>query len=220
VVDRNVDWTLEINLFKAALEVCPDSVKALNNHGMFAMSSGDYAGAIASLERGIYMYPYSHSFYVNAGIAHHRSGNYVRAAWYFERSLGMHRTKSVMDDVMDAILYESRTFRYHNISSGGSSSSSGSSREVYFDSGMIHFNTTTTTPTITTPTTTPSSGIYGHASVPAVVDPKTSGYYGMLLNDWYVASSAGGAPSGLAPVPGHQRLSDPGRWSVCACVYV
>jgi hypothetical protein len=51
VLARNQDWQDEVRLYQSALDVCPDSVKGLNNNGMLQLSLGNADVALRANER-------------------------------------------------------------------------------------------------------------------------------------------------------------------------
>ncbi|CAM9386702.1 unnamed protein product, partial [Ectocarpus fasciculatus] len=87
VLSRSRDWLGEYDLFKAGLNTCPDSLKALNNYGMLSMSIGNYEDALEAYQRATYLYPPAPSFYVNSGLAYQKSGRFVKSALMFERAV-------------------------------------------------------------------------------------------------------------------------------------
>jgi hypothetical protein len=87
IMDRTDHWRTESLLFRSALDVCPQSLKVLNNHGLLAMSVGQLGEAVVAFERASELYPNASQMLVNSGIAQHRLKNFVRSANYFEKAL-------------------------------------------------------------------------------------------------------------------------------------
>jgi len=88
VVTRNIDWRVEKDIFFSALEVCPLSVKAMTNAGMFKLdgNGGSNAESIDILTRGLAVYNKQSAANINLGIAHLNDGNFYEAAASYTRS--------------------------------------------------------------------------------------------------------------------------------------
>lgn len=90
VVSRNADWTSEIQIYKSALTVCPNSVKALSNYAMLELGEGKENSLQTSLthsEKALFVHPEQPSAFVNAGIALTRLRRNMLGVHYFERSI-------------------------------------------------------------------------------------------------------------------------------------
>lgn len=88
VVSRNADWTSEIRIYKSALTVCPNSVKALSNYAMLELGEGKENSLQTSLthsEKALFVHPEQPSAFVNAGIALTRLRRNMLGVHYFER---------------------------------------------------------------------------------------------------------------------------------------
>jgi tetratricopeptide (TPR) repeat protein len=88
VVTRNIDWRVEKNIFFSALDVCPLSVKAMTNAGMFKLdgNGGSNAESIDILTRGLAVYNKQSAANINLGIAHLNDGNFYEAAASYTRA--------------------------------------------------------------------------------------------------------------------------------------
>ena len=84
---RNNDWLTERSLYASALDVCPNSVKALNNNGMMELSFGDLNLARVSLLRALDVHSSQASAYVNLGVTEQRLGNYASSVHAQQRAM-------------------------------------------------------------------------------------------------------------------------------------
>eukprot|EP00602_Paraphysomonas_sp_CaronLab_P001077 CAMPEP_0185036392 /NCGR_PEP_ID=MMETSP1103-20130426/29331_1 /TAXON_ID=36769 /ORGANISM="Paraphysomonas bandaiensis, Strain Caron Lab Isolate" /LENGTH=416 /DNA_ID=CAMNT_0027573915 /DNA_START=1396 /DNA_END=2646 /DNA_ORIENTATION=+ len=96
VVSRNIDWRSEVSLYSSALDVCPTSVKALNNHGMLQLSIGRADVALEMSERAIGVYPQQVSAYINSGLASTRQHMYSRSIYRFQQAVYLSNYSSAM----------------------------------------------------------------------------------------------------------------------------
>ena len=87
VVTRNQDWLKEVTVYETALDVCPLSVKANNNVGMFRLGRGDYYGAIEVLDRTLTIFNNQVSAHINIGLAYMKVQDYVTSASHYERAM-------------------------------------------------------------------------------------------------------------------------------------
>jgi tetratricopeptide (TPR) repeat protein len=84
IVTRNVDWRTEINMYSSALSVCPRSIKALSNYGMFATSRGNFNESIPLLTKAIEIYPDHIAALLNLGVAYNKQNSLVQSIKNFE----------------------------------------------------------------------------------------------------------------------------------------
>ncbi len=84
IVTRNVDWKTEINMYSSALSVCPRSIKALSNYGMFATSRGNYEESIPILTKAVEIYPDHVAALLNLGVAYNKQDSFVQSIKNFE----------------------------------------------------------------------------------------------------------------------------------------
>lgn len=87
VYTRNIDWQSERQIYRSALDVCPNSVKALNNDAVMSFSRNEYQDALEKIERSIALYPGHSHAYLNAGVACSRLGDPVKALYYYTRGV-------------------------------------------------------------------------------------------------------------------------------------
>ena len=67
IVTRNQEWQSEYRIYQSALDVCPNSVKALNNYAVLSLKYQEYARALSMIEHSIELYPGHAHAYLNAG---------------------------------------------------------------------------------------------------------------------------------------------------------
>jgi tetratricopeptide (TPR) repeat protein len=109
-VSRNSDWASEAALFESAMEVCPKSLKVLNNLALVVLegsggggskNDGGAVGARAGgavalggprrsaalLDEALSIHPTFVSALFNRGLAHHHAGEHADAANLFQRTV-------------------------------------------------------------------------------------------------------------------------------------
>mmetsp|Transcript_22335 Transcript_22335/g.88665 ORF Transcript_22335/g.88665 Transcript_22335/m.88665 type:complete len:799 (+) Transcript_22335:112-2508(+) len=92
---RNSSWRSERALFESSINVCPTSLKVLNNLALIALSSTEAHAtkdnhlqrAKLLLDRAIEIHPRFHSALYNRGLVHHLRGHRVAAIDDFRRVL-------------------------------------------------------------------------------------------------------------------------------------
>ncbi len=90
VITRNIHWSSETEIFERALDVCPLSIKANNNIGMFRLGRGDFNGAQDVLENALFVHNNQVSAHINVAISYCRSGGFLNGLAHFERARLLH----------------------------------------------------------------------------------------------------------------------------------
>lgn len=84
---RTHDWQSEASIYGTALKVCPNSIKALNNHAVLTLGEGKANDSLTLVDRALSLYPGQISALVNAAIASQRMGEWVTSMNYFNSAI-------------------------------------------------------------------------------------------------------------------------------------
>jgi hypothetical protein len=86
-VVRNEDWRTPEKLWRATVEVSPESPRAHNNMGDVYAKEGNYEKAIEEFKRAIALKPHYADPYHNAGNIYEVTGRYQEAVAYYEQAI-------------------------------------------------------------------------------------------------------------------------------------
>jgi tetratricopeptide (TPR) repeat protein len=86
-VARLGDWRDDATIFARALEVAPESVRALFNHGSALEQRGDDAGAVAAYEKAIAIWPAFADAHYNLAGVYARRKNWAEAVEQYREAL-------------------------------------------------------------------------------------------------------------------------------------
>ena len=107
---RGVEWRDEITLFESALDVCPNSLKVLNNLALKLLDKETAARAGELLDKALDLYPEYPSALFNRGLVHYVLKQHELAVEKFESSLKIEehqpKTRAYLAQSLLTIAYE------------------------------------------------------------------------------------------------------------------
>ena len=84
---RNFDWEDDERLFRAAVEICPQSAKAHQGLGAALNAKGDWLGAIEEYRRAIEIYPQYQTAHYSLGLAYWSAHRHEQALKAFQEAV-------------------------------------------------------------------------------------------------------------------------------------
>lgn len=88
VVTRNADWNDELSIYRSALHVCPNSVKALANYAALTVHMKDEERiALRAADKAVYLYKGQVAAFVNVGLLSQSLGLWIRSIRFYDIAL-------------------------------------------------------------------------------------------------------------------------------------